>query len=68
MIRKGNPLPRVPGGEFEQLVALLKRERRLTAQRQRFGFNADASLFIRNPRPAKLKKPLSLIFWGKGRR
>lgn len=33
MIRKGNPLPRVPGGEFEQFVEVLKRERRLKEQR-----------------------------------
>ncbi len=60
MIRRGNPLPRVPGGEFEQFVELLKRERQLKGQR--FGFGADAAIFIRPPRAAKVKKPMPLIF------
>ena len=69
MIRKGDPLPPVPGGEFEQFVEVLKRERRLKTQRQRLGFGADAAMYIRPPRPAKVKKPLSLIFTqGKGAR
>lgn len=65
MIRKGNPLPRVPGGEFEQFVEVLKRERRLKEQRQHFGIGASAVLFVRSPRPApkpKRKQPMPLLF------
>ena len=70
MASKSAPLPRVPGGEFEQLVAQLRHVKRLHVQRQRFGFGADAAIFIRPQRPAQASKPpMPLLFTsGRGRR
>ncbi len=58
--RATDPQQRVPGGEFEQLVQALHRQRDAKAQRQQTGFGPDAVMFLRKPAPKK--KPLVLLF------
>ena len=58
--RATDPRQRVPGGEFEQLVQALRRQRDAKAQRKRVGFGPEALVFIRKPAPKR--KPLALLF------
>lgn len=58
--RATDPRQRAPGGEFEQLVQALRRQRDAKAQRQRTGFGPDAVMFLRKPAPKR--KPLALLF------
>lgn len=58
--RATNPRQRVLGGEFEQLVQELCRQRDAKKQRQQTGFGPEAVLFLNAPRPKK--RPLALLF------
>lgn len=58
--RATDPRQRVPGGEFEQLVQALRRQRDAKAQYERTGFGPDAVMFLR--KPASKRKPLALLF------